>query len=140
MNTTQQEFLEFHKTFTEQARALSASKNTDYAQNEDAFANFKMFGKEQALQGIVYRLGDKLQRLMKHAKGVKLAVSDETHLDICQDLLNYAVIYAGLCKEITETTNSKTIRVPESLVEAADEKYPKRPWVPENDREGSDED
>ena len=122
MNTTQQEFLEFHKLFCELSRALGANKNTDYAHPDDAFANFKMFGIKSALQGIVFRLGDKLQRLMKHACNVKLAVSDETHEDTCKDIVNYAILYAALSKEISNI--SRVSSVPESLVEAAEKKYP----------------
>lgn len=98
--TSQNEYLEFHQKFNARAYDLTAKKNRDYAGAEDAFANFRLFGDQYALAGIVFRMGDKLRRLLRDATDSPL--ENESAEDSCLDLINYATIYAALRKQLRE--------------------------------------
>lgn len=74
---------------------ITKRKNADYANNSDAFANFRgasLVGLTPA-QGILVRMTDKLTRvgnlLTKEAQ-----VKDESILDSLKDLSNYSLILA----------------------------------------------
>jgi hypothetical protein len=88
---------EFIKALTKEkllAVEISRKKNMDYADSQDPFANFKEsrdFG-ISVEQAIMVRMSDKWKRLKRGIRGEKLHVSDETFLDTCRDLANYADI------------------------------------------------
>lgn len=74
---------------------ISRRKNNDYAQENDAFANFR-FGEQQGLDpaiGILHRMGDKMARAISLIATEKEAmVLDERVGDTLSDLSNYALI------------------------------------------------
>jgi hypothetical protein len=94
MTMTREELYQLHDQMTKAALILMCKKNADYASDIDPFRNFRTHG----LFGIVVRLGDKLARLQSLVeRGVdNNQVKDETYLDTCHDIINYAVLFAGL--------------------------------------------
>ena len=80
------------------ATAILKTKNADYASDASPFDNFLLFGEDAALRGIVHRMGDKLRRLWKDSAGGSLEC--EPVEDTCIDLINYAVLYMGVRKEV----------------------------------------
>jgi hypothetical protein len=93
---TRDELILFHTAMCERARELMQQKNADYANAEDPFRNFRRHG----LKGIAVRLSDKLARLESFIENSgELKVKDETIVETCEDLLNYAVLFAALATE-----------------------------------------
>lgn len=72
------------------------AKNGDYANNQDPFANFRMFGE----MGFLVRMGDKLSRLKQILSSGKTNVSDESVEDTLRDLANYANLLLAYRKEV----------------------------------------
>lgn len=89
--TNQQTLLEFHEKFAAAAKKLMKSKNCDYADDTDPFANFRRHGRF----GILVRLDDKLLRLGNMLKKKKFEVSDESLHDTLIDVVNYAILFAA---------------------------------------------
>lgn len=93
---TQKKYLEAFARLQNQKYEITKAKNSDYANNEDAFANFSLIetitnGKITTAEGMLVRLTDKLQRvanlIYKEAD-----VADERLQDTLLDLSNYADI------------------------------------------------
>jgi hypothetical protein len=72
---------------------LSRRKNSDYADNEDPFKNFRAceFYGVSAARGIIVRMSDKLTRVA-NLLDRDAAVRDESILDSLSDLANYSMI------------------------------------------------
>lgn len=73
--------------------AISKAKNSDYAGEHDAFANFKgcaVYGIDPK-KGIIVRMSDKMMRIA-NLLDREAAVKDESVLDTLSDLANYAMI------------------------------------------------
>lgn len=92
----QSEYLEAFKALSERKYAITAAKNADYADSEDAFKNFRMIeamteGKIGVADGILVRMTDKMQRIanLLHRDA---QVADEKIQDTLLDLSNYADI------------------------------------------------
>ena len=93
---TRDELIYFHKEMCKRAGDMMQIKNADYANAEDPFRNFRRHG----LKGIAVRLSDKLARLESFIENNgELKVKDETIVETCEDLLNYAVLFAALATE-----------------------------------------
>lgn len=102
-NMTRDELLEFHRAFCEEARALMARKNHDYAGNSGAepFANFtrvESLGICLTEQGFLVRLTDKLSRLATFVASRKLLVAESVR-DTCLDVANYIILFAAYCHQ-----------------------------------------
>lgn len=95
---THEEYLKFHADVCQAAHELTAKKNRDYAADADAFANFTMFGEQAALMGLVHRMGDKLRRLSRDAQ--ENALENEGADDSCIDLVNYAILYMAVRRQV----------------------------------------
>ena len=90
----QVDYLEFVKQLNKEMELLVEKKNKDYAQPEDALANFRMsenFGVDP-LTGLSIRLGDKFRRLMSFCKNGNLAVKSEPVEDVFKDFIGYSYI------------------------------------------------
>lgn len=93
------DLLRLHENLCGEALEFMKTKNADYAHGSDPFANFRMFGDDAALSGIVFRMGDKLRRLFKAAGGHRFCVP-ETSVDTARDLINYCVLFIALEEEL----------------------------------------
>lgn len=93
---THDDFIEALKEEKLRAVEIARSKNHDYADSEDPFANFKEATQigVSVEKAIMVRMSDKWRRLKRAARGDTLAVNDESFLDTCRDLSNYADILA----------------------------------------------
>lgn len=97
-----EELLAFHKDMTGRALELMKKKNHDYAGEggQNPFANFtrcEALGICSTEQGMLVRLSDKLSRLATFAAAGRLLVADEGVTDTCDDMVNYAVLFAAWC-------------------------------------------
>lgn len=75
---------------------IHSKKNHDYA-GDDPLSNLKLtetLGWLKGWQSIIVRLGDKYSRLLNFAKKQKLEVKDESFVDTCIDMANYALLCA----------------------------------------------
>lgn len=88
-------FFEFQESFTKRMIEISKAKNSDYAGDEDPFANFTSVGKEWAEIGFYTRMMDKMSRIKSFIKKGSLEVKDESVTDTLMDLANYCVLFAG---------------------------------------------
>lgn len=105
---TREEMLDWIQDEFDAAMEILRAKNTDYAGGgDDAFSNFRAcasLGLCTAEQGVLVRLSDKLARLASLTQpGAKAAVADETFLDTCRDLANYAMILGALHGDSSES-------------------------------------
>ena len=109
---TQTEYLDFHERLCGLARALSAAKNTDYAdpdaRQHDPLAVFANFCQCANLnictveQGFLVRLSDKFSRLANLLRvGHEQAVKDESVDDTIKDIINYVVLLAAYRKAVS---------------------------------------
>ena len=107
----QKELLELHETICNQARALMAVKNHDYANpasTGDPFANFRRaetMGVCSTERGFMVRMVDKLSRLSTFADTGTLKVENESFEDAILDLINYGVLLIGHVKDKEEVTD-----------------------------------
>jgi hypothetical protein len=91
---TQKDYLEQFKKENDEELALTTAKNSDYADELNAFANFEIIehlsqGRITAAQGFVVRMSDKLQRITNLiAREGK--VQDEKVTDTLRDLSVYS--------------------------------------------------
>lgn len=97
---TRDEFLDFHKFFTERMREICVRKNNDYAGKggENAFANFtrvEAMGIASTEQGFATRMLDKMSRISTFIESGELLVKDESVEDTLLDLANYSALLAG---------------------------------------------
>ncbi len=93
---TPKEFLEKLKQIFELCALIATLKNSDYANSDDAFANFRFIeslsgGEITAQYGIETRISDKVKRLFKVLHS-GTSVKDETIDDTILDLINYLAI------------------------------------------------
>lgn len=91
------ELLRRHKQLSAKALSLMKVKNQDYGANEDPFRNFRRHG----LYGITVRLSDKLARLDNFIERGKFSVKDESLIDSCLDIINYAVLFAAMNEDLS---------------------------------------
>lgn len=94
--TTSKEYLDSFEKITGEMLALTTKKNADYANENDAFANFRTFGE----LGILVRMSDKFARLKTALYDRKdMSVSDETVEDTILDLATYAILLLSYRRE-----------------------------------------
>lgn len=72
---------------------IAKKKNSDYAGDEDPFRNFRSseIVKVPVDRAILVRMMDKMSRI-SNCLDRETKVKDETLLDTCNDLINYAAI------------------------------------------------
>ena len=104
---TRKKLLDFHEDFCARALGIMSAKNHDYAgeSGADPFANFRAverLGLCSTETGILVRMTDKLKRLATFAECGKLDVVNEGAEDACLDIVNYAILLAGVIKEKTD--------------------------------------
>lgn len=96
---TKQEYIEFHKAFCEDMKAITEKKNADYTGgSSDPFYNFRhvnTFGICSAEVGILTRMLDKVSRVVSFVNNGELKVKDESVQDTLKDLANYCAILSG---------------------------------------------
>lgn len=96
------EFFQAHRELCQKMQALVLDKNMDYAEDQNPFSNFsrvEALGIASTEQGFLTRMLDKLARLTTFAQKGTLKVKDESALDTCLDLANYALILAIYIKQ-----------------------------------------
>lgn len=119
------ELLELHDELTQAAKAIMSAKNHDYTGAAgDPFANFR--GSESLgvdpIVGILLRMQDKMQRIRTFAAKGELHVKGEGVRDAILDILNYAVLAAGLIEDSSPTdhsltfTNCRSLNIQENTV------------------------
>jgi len=86
---------------TEEQKKISLAKNSDYAKEDDKWANFRLCEMQgtSAWQGCTIRLGDKVSRLLSFYRKGTYEVKDESFMDTCVDCANYAEIGILLYEE-----------------------------------------
>ena len=100
---SQKDLLDLHEELSDRAHGIMKAKNEDYANPSESgnpFANFQgssAFGIHPVL-GVILRIQDKLKRLDTFSRRGDLKVKGEGWQDACMDVINYAVIIAGLIK------------------------------------------
>ncbi len=81
---------------------LTVKKNSDYTGvGDDPFANFsrvEQVGICTTEQGFLTRMMDKISRINSFSQRGTLSVEDESVIDSCLDLANYALLFAGYVK------------------------------------------
>lgn len=98
--TARDRLLKLHEELCKEARAIMRKKNTSYAESDEVFKNFCLFGRKHAARGILFRLGDKLSRLSVIVDKGKLEGDDgESVKDACLDGLNYFLLLYAFLKE-----------------------------------------
>ena len=102
---TYKEFTEYRDKFVDEALDISDSKSIEYTiSNEDKHYNFKHVADrlgvtpQQAMMVYVLKHVDAICNDAKTGK----QVSDETVRSRCQDIMNYAILYASLHEEHTK--------------------------------------
>jgi hypothetical protein len=98
---TSKEYLNNFTRITGEMLSLTTKKNADYANDDDAFANFRTFGE----LGILVRMSDKFARLKTALYDRKsMSVSDETVEDTILDLATYSVLLLAYRREREDST------------------------------------
>lgn len=100
-----EDYLTFHKNMCEQMILTTQKKNSDYANSEDPFANFRSCEKlniASVMQGFMVRMLDKLARINSFAQKGVLEVKDESVFDSLLDLANCSILMAGFIKAESE--------------------------------------
>lgn len=102
------DLLRLHSDLCQQALELIAKKNNDYAYGSDPYSNFRGSTMFHVLPeiGILLRMSDKMKRIETFVNSNNLKVKEETAIDACIDIINYAVLIAGLIKEQIEKENT----------------------------------
>lgn len=103
---TRDDLITLHEELTTKARDLMSKKNADYTGGGGPFANFdtaQIFGVDR-VQGALIRMTDKMQRVNSFVTNGVLQVPDESVEDTAVDLINYAVLIAGMIRETKKTT------------------------------------
>lgn len=94
--------VDLHTELTEKARRIMKAKNHDYRGGTgDPFASFRgstTFGIDPIV-GILLRMQDKMMRIKTFAEKGQLQVKGEGVEDALLDIINYAVLVAGMVKE-----------------------------------------
>jgi hypothetical protein len=86
---------------TAECLEIMKAKNADYTGGGDPFANFKMIETLgiPAELGILIRMMDKIQRVRSFAVNGELQVKNESVMDALEDIINYAILCAGVIKD-----------------------------------------
>lgn len=93
--------LNLHETTTESCLETMKKKNADYADENDALANFKgteIIGVEPA-RGILMRSLDKFKRIKSYLDRGDLKVEDEPVEDAIHDVINYMILLKATLKD-----------------------------------------
>lgn len=101
----QMQYLEFHRKFCDEMIAITKMKNSDYANSEDPFANFRMCERmlvASTMQGFLTRMLDKIARINTFAQRGTLEVKTESVHDALMDLANYCALMSGYIKSETD--------------------------------------
>lgn len=91
-----------YDAIVDELRALTSSKNDDYATEADPFANFReceAFG-VPASTGILIRMSDKWSRIKQLANGK--VPRHESFADSVRDLVNYGILYLAVKRDEDE--------------------------------------
>ena len=103
------EFTEYRDKFVAEALAISDSKSIEYTiSNTDKHYNFKHVADRLGItpqQAMMVYVLTHVDAICNDAKTGK-QVSDETVRSRCQDIMNYAILYASLHEE-QKTTHTK---------------------------------
>lgn len=92
---TKLEYIEFHRECADKLVEITKQKNADYSgSGDDPFKNFRKRG---AL-GFLVRMDDKMSRIESFLENGSYQVKDESFLDTCLDLANYAILLVGFLK------------------------------------------
>lgn len=97
---TQKDFiLRLDELYTNNVQ-ISIKKNADYANENDPFQNFRVCEAMgiPAEVGLIVRMSDKLMRI-NNLISREAQVKDESILDTCSDLANYAMILRMLIEQ-----------------------------------------
>lgn len=97
---TRDEFLHQLQAEYDKCVEISRAKNSDYAQGDDPFANFRACESLgiDAATGIMVRMSDKFSRVANLLKR-EAQVQDESIEDTLRDVANYAIILLLLIRE-----------------------------------------
>ena len=105
---TYKEFTEYRDKFVAEALEISDSKSIEYTiSNTDKHYNFKHVADRLGItpqQAMMVYVLKHVDAICNDAKTGKQA-SDETVRSRCQDIMNYAILYASLHEEHTKGTN-----------------------------------
>ena len=97
---TQPEYLAHAKEVCDEIQRVIKAKSSDYANEQDALANFRGasdFGVSD-LTGLLLRMNDKFQRAKAYSKRGDLKVADEGIEDVFMDLIGYSIAALALLK------------------------------------------
>jgi hypothetical protein len=97
---TQPEYLAHAKETCDQIQKIIKAKSSDYANEQDALANFRgasEFGVSD-LVGLLLRMNDKFQRAKAYARRGDLKVEGEGIEDVFMDLIGYSIAALALLK------------------------------------------
>lgn len=103
---SREQLLELHQRLTRECQEIMQAKNADYTGGGDVFANFRMtetLGIPAEL-GILIRMMDKIQRVRSFVVNGELKVKEESVTDALQDIINYAVLCAGVICDRSDST------------------------------------
>lgn len=92
---TQKQYLKEFERITTEMVELTKRKNSDYANAQDAFLNFRLIeslGAASTEQGFIVRMSDKLQRIANLISRDN-QVKDETIEDTLKDLSVYSILF-----------------------------------------------
>ena len=108
----QKDYINEFKKITQAQVELTERKNSDYADTNDAFANFRMIelltrGRITTEIGIITRMTDKLQRVA-NLLSREAQVKDEKIEDTLMDLSIYSKILLIYLKNKNENKNTKS--------------------------------
>lgn len=109
-----EELYELHDEICAKGKALMERKNNDYRSGTgDPFKNFRGSSTFDVspVRGILLRMQDKMCRIATFDEKGQLLVKDEGVEDAIVDIVNYAVLMAGL---IREDKNAKAVHSRES--------------------------
>lgn len=106
---TQKDYLMLFENEIKLMHGLTSRKNADYAEDNDAFANFKLVvkvtnGRISAIDGVLVRMTDKLKRVGS-LLARKAKVEDESILDTLSDLAVYSIILKLMLQEKMKTNS-----------------------------------
>lgn len=102
------ELFELHSELTTRALGLMERKNNDYRSGTgDPFKNFRGASTFDVspVRGILLRMQDKMCRIATFDEKGELLVKDEGVEDAIVDIINYAVLMAGLIREDKNARN-----------------------------------
>ena len=100
----QAELLSFHDETCGKAKGLMTTKNHDYAgaEGDRPFRNLEIgeaLGIGTTAHGILFRLSDKVARLVQFVNSGEFTVKIESVDDTAADLINYTILLAAYLKE-----------------------------------------